>query len=267
MSVVSVDTDTGEVLSGDVIEELDAAAARALTDRINHSTMLAAQLVVEAWEGRAWKSLGYRSWEDYADAELPLLGTNQSDRHVLLVGLRKVGMSTRAIGVVTGLHPTTVGRHVSGAANAAPVTGTDGKQYDPSHPSRIRRSETVEFAGEAGTGDGPAMSSGGPSPTSDPGEAATGDDAEREPSTVHPSPGSPPAPPPEDERDAAVARLKRSIAKAHDLLTWKPEDIHALNDPDCAVRVTELMRQMAPWWETYKTTKPTGLVVHKGGKA
>ena len=93
------------------------------------------------------------------------------------------------------------------------------------------------------------------------------DDAEREPSTVHPSPGSPPAPPPEDERDAAVARLKRSIAKAHDLLTWKPEDIHALNDPDCAVRVTELMRQMAPWWETYKTTKPTGLVVHKGGKA
>ena len=32
MSVVSVDTDTGEVLSGDVIQELDAAAARALTD-------------------------------------------------------------------------------------------------------------------------------------------------------------------------------------------------------------------------------------------
>lgn len=104
------------------------------------------------------------------------------------------------------------------------------------------------------------------SPALDPGGAALGDDAE-EPSVSHTSPGSPPAPPPEDERDAAVARLKRSIAKAHDLLTWKPEDIHALNDPDCAVRITELMRQMAPWWETYKTTKPTGLVVHKGGKA
>ena len=122
MSVVSVDTDTGEVLSGDVIQELDAAAARALTDRIVHSTTLAAPLVADAWQGRAWKSLGYKSWEDYADAELPTLGTNQSDRHVLLVGLRKVGMSTRAIGVVTGLHPTTVGRHVSGAANAAPVS-------------------------------------------------------------------------------------------------------------------------------------------------
>lgn len=267
MSVV--DLTTGEVLSGDVIEELDAAAARALTDRINHSTMLAAQLVVEAWEGRAWKSLGYRSWEDYADAELPLLGSTPANRHVLLVGLRKVGMSVRAISATTGLGIGTVHRHTSGVPNGTPdtVTGTDGKQYDPSHPSRIRRSETVEFAGEAGTGDGPAMSSGGPSPTFDPGEAATGDGAEREPSTVHPSPGSPPAPPPEDERDAAVARLKRSIAKAHDLLTWKPEDIHALNDPDCAVRVTELMRQMAPWWETYKTTKPTGLVVHKGGKA
>lgn len=266
MSVVAHDPTTGEVLSGEVIEELDAEAARALTDRINHSTVLAAQLVAEAWQGRAWKSLGYRSWEDYADAELPLLGSNSANRQVLLVGLRKVGMSTRAIAAATGLHHSTVAR---GVANATPdeITGTDGKQYDPSHPSRIRRSETVEFAGEAGTGDSPAMSSGGPSPTFDPGEAATGDGAEREPSTVHPSPGSPPAPPPEDERDAAVARLKRSIAKAHDLLTWKPEDIHALNDPDCAVRVTELMRQMAPWWETYKTTKPTGLVVHKGGKA
>ncbi len=191
MSVVSVDTDTGEVLSGDVIEELDAAAARALTDRINHSTMLAAQLVVEAWEGRAWKSLGYRSWEDYADAELPLLGSTPANRHVLLVGLRKVGMSVRAISATTGLGIGTVHRHTSGVPNGTPdtVTGTDGKQYDPTHPSKIRRSETVEFAGEAGTGDGPAMSSGGPSPTIDPGEATLGDDVD--PSSPTPSPGSP----------------------------------------------------------------------------
>lgn len=190
MSVVAHDPTTGEVLSGEVIEELDAEAARALTDRINHSTVLAAQLVAEAWQGRAWKSLGYRSWEDYADAELPLLGSNSANRQVLLVGLRKVGMSTRAIAAATGLHHSTVAR---GVANATPdeITGTDGKQYDPSHPSRIRRSETVEFAGEAGTGDGPAASSGGPSPASDAGEAAIGDDAEREPSTVHSSPASP----------------------------------------------------------------------------
>lgn len=77
----------------------------------------------------------------------------------------------------------------------------------------------------------------------------------------------PPEPTAEDLHDEAVARLLRSIAKAHDLLTWNPEDIHALNDPECAKRITELMRQLAPWWDTYKATKPKGLVVHNGGKA
>ena len=278
MSVV--DTATGEVLSGDVIEELDAAAARALTDRINHSTMLAAQLVVEAWEGRAWKSLGYRSWEDYADAELPLLGSTPANRHVLLVGLRKVGMSTRAIGVVTGLHPTTVGRHVSGAANAAPVTGTDGKQYDPSHPSRIRRSETVEFAGEAGTGDGPAMSSGGPSPTIDPGEATLGDDVD--PSSPTPSPGSTtsdddPAPRQSglaDQADGAGERapsarlaLHKQVRAATVLFTaWKPEQIHALNDPDLTRSYELLLPIVGEWFEEFTRTEPTGLTVIHGGK-
>lgn len=269
MSVVAHDPATGEVLSGEVIEELDAEAARALTDRINHSTVLAAQLVAEAWQGRAWKSLGYRSWEDYADAELPMLGTNSANRQVLLVGLRNVGMSTRAIGAVTGLHPTTVGRQLSGAANAAPdvVTGTDGKQYEPSRPSKIRHTETVEFAGEAGTGDGPAMSSGGPSPTPDPGEAALGDDAEREPSTVHPSPGSPLEPDAETIRLRELAQVAKAIQKAHDLFVmWTPERIHELNYPTTADSVRYLMQVIAPWWETYKATKPTGLVVHQGGK-
>jgi hypothetical protein len=142
-----VDVLTGEVLSGDLIHELDESEARALTDRIVHSTTLAAQLVAEAWQGRAWKALGYKSWESYADAELPMLGSNSSNRHVLLVGLRNVGMSTRAISAVTGLGVGTVHRHTSGVPDGTPdrasTTGTDGKQY----PSKVRRTKRLSSWG------------------------------------------------------------------------------------------------------------------------
>jgi len=277
-----VDLTTGEVLSGDVIEELDAAAARALTDRINHSTMLAAQLVVEAWEGRAWKSLGYRSWEDYADAELPLLGSTPANRHVLLVGLRKVGMSVRAISATTGLGIGTVHRHTSGVPNGTPdtVTGTDGKQYDPSHPSRIRRSETVEFAGEAGTGDSPAMSSGGPSPAFDPGEAALGDDADTP--SPFPSPGSPidvelneaaPSTPVEADGtarpDASTGppALVEGLANAAEFFaTFSPDDIHQLDNPELTATVEHLIAVARNWANEFETTQPHGLTVIEGGR-
>ena len=70
MSVVAHDPATGEVLSGEVIEELDAEAARALTDRINHSTVLAAQLVAEAWQGRAWHGEARRGKARQAEIEI-----------------------------------------------------------------------------------------------------------------------------------------------------------------------------------------------------
>lgn len=45
MSSEVVDVLTGELLSGELIHELDESEARALTDRIVHSTTLAAALV------------------------------------------------------------------------------------------------------------------------------------------------------------------------------------------------------------------------------
>lgn len=144
-----VDTTTGEVVD-EVVPALTYDEARALTDEINNDTLQASIKVAQAWQGQAWKPLGYKSWEDYADAELPLLGSNQANRHVLLVSLRNVGMSTRAIAAVTGLHHSTIAR---GVANATPeVTGVDGKTY----PSKITRresvSETVEYETPHGEG-------------------------------------------------------------------------------------------------------------------
>ena len=280
MSSEVVDVLTGEVLSGDLIHELDELEARSLTDRIVHSTTLAAQLVAEAWQGRAWKALGYKSWESYADAELPMLGSNSSNRHVLLVGLRKVGMSTRAIAAATGLHHSTVAR---GVANATPetTTGTDGKQY----PSKIRRTETIEFTGDAAVGDAAESETSDlrSSPTFDPGEAALGDDAE---SLCPPSPGSPTsddgrsphgadlsdqaggmgassAVPPADPRPL----LHRQVKAATVLFTaWSPEQIHALNDPELTRSYELLLPIVGDWFEEFTRTEPTGLTVIEGGR-
>lgn len=281
-----VESTADEVLSGDVIEELDEAAARALTDRIVHSVTFGAQLVAEAWQGRAWKALGYKSWEDYAEAELPMLGSNAANRQVLLVGLRKVGMSTRAIAAATGLHHSTVAR---GVANATPetVTGTDGKQYDAAQPSKIRRSETIEFTGEATDREAVGVESEDvpSSPTFDPGEAALGDDAE-EPAPPYTSPGSATsddgrsphgadisdqaggmgassAAPPADPRPL----LHRQVKAATVLFTaWKPEQIHALNDPELTRSFELLLPIVGDWFEEFTRTEPTGLTVIEGGR-
>ena len=286
MSVVQVDTDTGEVVSGDVITELDEAAARALTDRIVHSTTLAAQLVAEAWQGRAWKALGYKSWEAYADAELPVLGATASNRHVLLVGLREVGMSTRAISAVTGVSKSAIAEHVSGVRNGTPVTGTDGKQYDPSQPSKIRRTETIEFEGEATTRegvDGDGTCTGQPSPTFDPGEAALGDDAG--PSSplptspgstidVEPSEAAPSTPAevdgtarPDTSAGSAAPAIARGLKQVTTFFTaWRPEHIRELNDPDIDRTVDLLIEVVAAWFEDFNASEPQGLTVIEGGR-
>ena len=275
-----VDADTGEVLTdAEVIEELDADAARALTDRIVRSVTFAAELVAEAWQGRAWKSLGYRSWEDYADAELPTLGTNSANRHVLLVGLRNVGMSTRAIASVTGLHHSTVAR---GVANATPdeVVGTDGKQY----PSKIRRTETVEFdSGEAAIGDDAGLDAGagnppvetGSSPESptdvEPGSAPSDSGAATPPDPVEdegtarpePSTGSPKA----NEAEQKDAAMMRRIAQVTTFFTAvHPEQVHERNNPNLTTSVDLLLPIVADWFEKWSEHQPAGLTVIEGGR-
>lgn len=260
-----VDADTGEVLTdAEVIEELDADAARALTDRIVRSVTFAAELVAEAWQGRAWKSLGYRSWEDYADAELPTLGTNSANRHVLLVGLRKVGMSTRAIGAATGLGKSTVQRHIAGVPNGTPdeqVTGTDGKQY----PSKIRRTETVEFdSGEAADREAAGLDAGVGNPPVETGSSPESPTDVEPPEPTRPTvqPEQLDAPPPSPA--PAIARGLKQVTEF--FTVWKPNDIHALNDPDIGMTVDLLIPIVADWVESYVDSQPTGLTVIEGGR-
>lgn len=79
---------------------------------------------------------------------------------------------------------------------------------------------------------------------------------------------APPAEPtPEEIHARTVALAAKELHKAGQFFAmFTPEQIRELNDPDITEGVRLLMHVIAPWWDTYKATKPAGLVVHQGGK-
>lgn len=120
---------------------LDEAAARRLTERIrltvdaiNGQVEKLADLVRQAYEGRAWATLGYDSWQAYVEAEIPRVRLDRVERRELVAELADAGMSTRAIGAVAGVDPKTVVNDLrAGVEISTPeprkVTGIDGKTY------------------------------------------------------------------------------------------------------------------------------------------
>jgi hypothetical protein len=51
---------------------LSQEAARALTEKIRATATELCRLLLEAWERKAWKPLGYSSWSAYVNAELDI---------------------------------------------------------------------------------------------------------------------------------------------------------------------------------------------------
>jgi len=75
----------------------------------------------------------------------------------------------------------------------------------------------------------------------------------------------PPEPGPDELRLRRATAIARAAHKAHELfVTWRPEDVHGLNDPDIADVVERLLDLTAGWAETYRATKPIGLRIVKG---
>ncbi|WP_343282283.1 helix-turn-helix domain-containing protein [Micrococcus sp. 2A] len=117
---------------------LTQAAARDLTDQIRTGMESIYHLIRTAYSGRAWSALGYGSWDEYVTREFGNLHLRPplEDRQDVVLSLREVGMSTRAIAAATHLSPRTVRRELdeAGGAFAPPagrhdVVGTDGKTY------------------------------------------------------------------------------------------------------------------------------------------
>lgn len=154
MTVAQVDTLTGEIVAQP--ETLTAEQARALTDRIRGSLAVAYDGLVDAWQGRADLALGYSSWDAYCAGEFAegrMVRLDREQRREIVSTMRGAGMSSRAIASATGLSQPTVARDVrageSSDSPAAPVTGMDGKTYQPPAPRPITPSVVRDVVDEA----------------------------------------------------------------------------------------------------------------------
>lgn len=154
------------------VGQCSEATARSLTDQLRQSLTLSWELLVEAYQRRAWAALGYPSWDAYTDAELgeARLRLPREQRREVVASMTEAGMSTRAIGSALGVDPMTVSRDRAGVAKATSVAepidaeivdeddqpamshpldilGTDGKTYTvaPKPAAQRRRPLTEAF--------------------------------------------------------------------------------------------------------------------------
>lgn len=118
---------------------LTQAAARDLTDQIRTGMESIYHLIRTAYSGRAWSALGYGSWDEYVTREFGNLHLRPplENRQDVVLSLREVGMSTRAIASATALSRETVRRELAAAptdtngavGGPSAVVGVNGKTY------------------------------------------------------------------------------------------------------------------------------------------
>lgn len=92
------------------LEPLDLTAdeARALVDDIRADAEVMVPKVRRAFEGRAWRALGYASWDELRAAEFPAIHVAIEGRPAAVHELREAGMSQRQIGAALGVSEGTV---------------------------------------------------------------------------------------------------------------------------------------------------------------
>lgn len=113
---------------------LTKAEARRITDQLKSGLEKLWPLIEQAYFGRAWDALGYKSWDAYLDGEFGTyrLRLPREERDEVVNSLHAAGMSVRAIAAATGDSKSTVAEITRGVQNrTAATTGTDGKKYGP----------------------------------------------------------------------------------------------------------------------------------------
>lgn len=128
------------LMSGE-LTEMNAESARELTRKIRVGLEGTYALIVDAFKGRAWISLGYPTWDAYCQGEFGALSLQppREERQQVIMSLREAGMSVRAISSVSHISKDTVARELrsltnSGVSFATPESSTiglDGKTYAP----------------------------------------------------------------------------------------------------------------------------------------
>lgn len=147
-----------DVTELDVVTDLDADEARKLTDEIRVDAETLWDKIATAYTRRAWAALGYSSWDEYCIREF---GTSRirlprEERPEMVASLRHSGLSIRAIASATGVDKNTVQADLAQVSeihtpesgevidaevitDPKPITGLDGKTYQPKPQRRKRR--------------------------------------------------------------------------------------------------------------------------------
>lgn len=105
-----------------VVQDITADQARHLTDRIKVAVEGTWQLVVEAYQARAWVALGYSTWDDYCTREFGTsrLRLPRETRREEIGSLREAGLSLRAIETATGVSKKTIIRDLREVVESTP---------------------------------------------------------------------------------------------------------------------------------------------------
>jgi hypothetical protein len=142
---------------------LDLVTVRRKLREARQALAAAVELLGELYDGQAWKALGYVSWAELCDAELPELKQllTVAEKAALVVDLRQRGMSLRAAAAPAGVSAATAKTWLDDAGvQLATVTSLDGRVRPASssvaRPDKPRLTNVaravlvVREAGEAG---------------------------------------------------------------------------------------------------------------------
>lgn len=122
------------------IATLEIEDAKRRLDRVKSGVERIWDDLVALYQGRAWITLGYSSWDSLCDAELDgaRIALPREQRREVVADLREAGMSTRAISSAVGVSDFTVRSDLSTARFLAveEVISIDGKKR-PAKNSQI----------------------------------------------------------------------------------------------------------------------------------
>lgn len=143
------------------VRDMARVEARERVDRVKAAVESGRQDLVALWRGRAWIALGYETWDALCDVEFGVrMALPRDERREIVSGLRREGMSTRAIGSALGVDQKTVVRDLSTEADASDdlpdtVTGLDGRQRPAKVTTTTRTTEAtkVEHVVDMDTGE------------------------------------------------------------------------------------------------------------------
>jgi hypothetical protein len=158
----------------DVVTDLDADEARALTDQIKADAETLWDNIATAYTRRAWAALDYSSWDEYCIREFgsSRLRLPREERPEMVASLRQSGLSIRAIASATGIDKNTVQADLTqvseihtpdpvdedalteeliAAEPRAPVIGIDGKRYRPQRKPAPKPGRTPTQGSGCGT--------------------------------------------------------------------------------------------------------------------